>query len=129
MTIKSKTQPLCRYCGKPIAKRTESVNFNERPSRPDLRGIKPLSRAEAQRLVNGKIVSVRWTVPKRLERGEFEPTGEPRFISQVGLWDGESYVDEFFCNGDHAKSFGYSAAQKGMVTAAWQAATLKRRAA
>jgi hypothetical protein len=102
-----KLPPLCRYCGKPIRKRTESVSFSTF-ARADLKGVKPHSIAEAQRHVNGKIVSVRWTTPTKLDHGEFVDTGEPRYIDRVSVWDGESYIDEFFCNGDHAQRYAYA---------------------
>lgn len=100
------TAPLCRWCGKPIAKRTVShwfgqgsqegsgywINHAERPKTVD----------EAQRFVNGQIVSVR-------RRGYGGAAGE---ISSVGVWDGESYRDDDFHADTCARAFGYAMAEK-----------------
>ncbi|WP_052637981.1 hypothetical protein [Pseudorhizobium banfieldiae] len=94
-------QPLCRYCGKPLRKSVVTVALNSRQpkwrggiSRPD----RPSSKEEAQRLFNEVIVSLRYGED---ERG--------RYVSEVGLWDGVTYRDRFFCKGEHAQQFAYSA--------------------
>lgn len=124
-------QPLCRYCGKAIRKRTRSVLFN----RPDNRGAnpyticrpeKPKSRKEAQGLFNETIVSLRWT------RGEEYGAKQAGFdyISTCSIWDGESYEDEFFCNGEHARMFGYAAARmkdRTLAMPAWFEAVKKQK--
>jgi ATP-dependent phosphoenolpyruvate carboxykinase len=86
-----KTPPLCRYCGKPIPKKTDIVWFN---------GIKhrPASRADVQRLVNGQVVSVSWHHDRS-------------FIYRAGIWDGESYADKFFDTQTCAARFGRWAAR------------------
>jgi hypothetical protein len=56
----------------------------------------PQTKAEAQKLTNLKVISVR-----RCSEG----------IDMVGVWDGESYVDEFFCNGKHALNYAYGMVQ------------------
>lgn len=97
-------RPLCRYCGKPIAKRATTVYF-EKAITQYMRDTgfsrhvlgQPTTKAEAQRLVNQEIVSV--------ERHHSEDA-----IYKVSVWDGESYVDEFFCNGTHAKDYAYMVA-------------------
>lgn len=119
MAFKSATQPLCRFCGKRIPKHTTRVYFGRRfgadsdwsRSIPD---HKPADRAAAQRLVNEQIVSTKWDWPKKIAAADYFDSGEdhePNFISEVTVWDGESYQDEFFCNGDHAQRFGYAAAR------------------
>lgn len=103
MPFKSDTQPLCRFCGKPIAKRTIRHYFGKRPDycrRSDWsvdHVEQPATMADAQRLINEQIVSVR--------------RDRRRMISDVGAWDGESYVDEFFCKGECARRFGYAMAR------------------
>lgn len=105
------SRPHCRYCGKAIAKRTTAVRFVV-----ELKGHmkgdqftryvvgRPTTKAEAQKLVNEEIVSVkRGADPWNMAGGEY--------VSEAGLWDGESYVDKYFCNGAHAKDFAYMVAR------------------
>lgn len=115
MAFKSKTQPLCRFCGKPIKKATVIVYFDRdfgSMSRM-VKGVRPKTQAEAQRHVNETIVAVRWNRPKTIKASEMthrDQEIEPRWIEQAYVWDGETYEDELFCNGDHARQFGYAAA-------------------
>lgn len=106
-------QPLCRYCGKPIAKRTERFWITTRTDtvhRGDI-VVEALPRtvAEAQRLTNNRIVSVQRTLNKRE-------------IDSFTTWDGETYIDWAFCNGDHARLFGYAAARAGNAMKAYNEA-------
>lgn len=120
MPFKSRAQPRCRYCGTPIRKHVRTVWF----VRPDQGGSDsdfvryvrlapgewPKTLAECQRLTNWKVVSVR--------RGMGET------ISRFGEWDGESWSDEFFCNGGHAARMGYLLCrQYGYGTDKWRKAT------
>lgn len=151
MKFKSKTQPLCRYCGKPIAKHTETVSVHEKQPKttyeePEVvqvdgkweRTGKTVTRnyamgrylvgsfqtkAQVQRLLNETIVSVQYNRPMR----DGEPTGH-KYIDKVTVWDGESYADEFYCTGEHAKAMGYAAARAGKATADYNEALLKQRA-
>jgi hypothetical protein len=82
------TGPLCKVCGKPVPKTTVSHNFGQKvASRRYASWIdhieKPANRAEAQRLINGQIISVQWSW--RNEPG-------PRYIISANVWDGESYA-------------------------------------
>lgn len=104
----------CRYCGKPTPKRTVTHWFGrDNEGHPSDYWIshkeRPRSKSEVQRLVNGQIVSVRWS------RGEEYGAKQAGFdfITRASVWDGESYADKFFCNGDHAKRFGYAMARIG----------------
>lgn len=122
-------QPLCRYCGKKIAKRTRTVIFGQTRYRPDddhtiFREEKPASKAEAQRVLNQEVVSVRWyrTVPLRDDWSRDPRDPGHDFIEQATTWDGESYADSFFCNGEHAKRFAYVMAKAGHATQAYQEA-------
>jgi hypothetical protein len=110
-------QPLCRYCGKAIRKKTETIRFGcadgDAARFAHMRTERPRDKAEAQRYGNGQVVSVRYsetaciTVPGG---GSHKVTRVPRYVEEASYWDGESYVDWAFCNGDHARRFGYSAA-------------------
>lgn len=99
--------PLCRYCGKPIGKRTKTIMFGcvEQETRDSewlaTRSEKPVNREEVQRLVNQTLVSVRYTQ-------EYE--GD-RYIHQANVWDGSSYKDDYFCSTDHAQAFAYAVVQ------------------
>ncbi|GGB09131.1 hypothetical protein GCM10011491_41360 [Brucella endophytica] len=117
------SQPLCRYCGKKIAKKTETIYFGPEAaahvtdfasSRPEY----PTSKEEVQRLVNGQVVGVSWS------RGEdyYAKKAGCDFIFKASTWDGESYQDPFFCNGEHAKRFAYALARAGHATQAYQKA-------
>jgi hypothetical protein len=79
--------PLCKVCGKPVPKVTRSVSFGCRTERRYSTGHlqlteKPANLAEAQRFINGRIISHKWSW-----RDE-----DPRWIESVNVWDGESYV-------------------------------------
>jgi hypothetical protein len=114
------SDPLCRFCGVPIRKKTTTVYFktggqdwqrgdNEHWRYLTVREM-PKTQAQCQRLVgNGKVMSVRKTY-------------DGKAISYCSVWDGAAYVDLFFCNGDHAKQFGYAAAQAGHAMPAYNKA-------
>lgn len=132
MTFKSTTQPLCLWCGKHIRKSTSPHWFGHNVGfyaasrdRSFHHGERPTSREEAQRYINEQIVSVEWS--RLTHDGEVLPRSQ-QFIHRVGVWDGESYDDEFFCNGDHSRRFAYAAARKGLAMPAYNEALRKRRA-
>lgn len=116
--FRSPAQPRCRYCGGKIGKHTTTRYFvpedqeSFRQGSLYLDAIKgtPRNRAEAQRLVNQKIVAVRYSNP---DVGDGRKHG--RFIDQVSLWDGESYVDQFFCGGTCVDRFAYAMARAGYM--------------
>lgn len=99
-------RPLCRYCGKPIAKRTRTVFFGRQQQKLDdywsERTEKPRSKQEAQRLLNAEIVSVSWSAI-----GDDDGN---KYVHKVTTWDGVRYVDPYFCNGSHAQKFAYACA-------------------
>lgn len=136
MAFKSSTQPLCRYCGKGIRKHTDSVYFGSDTGAGGIRPTKPKTVAEAQAQINhGRIVAHRyhWTAAEiaegRRRHGLYqEATPESNYIRLAHVWDGESYVDEFFCNGDHAQRFAYVMARTGAQTVAHQNAVKARKA-
>lgn len=114
--------PLCRYCGEPIKKKTRTVYLRARELTPHEQGphefcsyvqveALPATIAECRKLTNNQVVAL-----KRTEDG--------RAISYFSTWDGTSYVDDFFCNGDHARRFAYVFAKAGHATKAWQLATI-----
>jgi hypothetical protein len=102
MTHKSKIQPYCRMCGKAIKKRTGIVNL-QHPESVTLLHMggefwrhvagNATTKAECQRYTNHKVVSI-----------SRRPDGSIRSFSE---WDGESYVDPFFCNGSCCKDYAY----------------------
>lgn len=131
MSHKAKTQPLCRYCGRAIAKHTHYVRFGSM-AKAELKTVRPQSRAEAQAYVNTmqneprQIVSLRWAmkfmdgythdhVPYASDISTMARSRRKLqtrdYIDYVGTWDGESYTDPFFCNGRHASDFAYVCAR------------------
>lgn len=119
MTFKSTAQPLCRYCGGPIRKHTTMtmlhIPHKDRTVSLDYTDVDklPTTKAEAQKHTNGQIMSVRRTL-------------DDKAIDQFSSWDGETYVDEFFCKGEHAKRFAYVMAKADMVTDAYNQARAKQ---
>lgn len=92
--------PLCRACGKPIAKQVREVEFGRAAPGHDFQSSKPeipATVAEARRYVNGIIVSSR-----RGHQGNL----------RVGVWDGETYVDPHFHSNGCAERFGRSMARE-----------------
>ena len=117
--------PLCRYCGTPIAKRTRRVWLHTKPrhgcrddsiARTIVVAAFPTTKAECHKLTNWHVSSV----------SKAARSGREGFKDEIDCfteWDGESYVDQFFCTGNHAKLFAYASARAGHVMAAWQEAT------
>lgn len=110
-------RPLCRRCGKPIRKRTVTMQFQrDRESRESHwidSTANPKSKAEVQRLSNFEVVSIRWSEEKT-------------YITQATVWDGESYVSRFFCTNTCAIGFAHIMARAGHATHAY-AEALKNR--
>lgn len=102
--------PLCRQCAKSIPKATTRVWLEIKPgdyrntslSRHIVVDRYPTTIEECRRLTNLKVVAVR-------KRGDGT-------IQSFFEWDGLSYVGRFFCSGDHARLFGYLAAERGFAT-------------
>lgn len=114
---KSSTQPLCRYCAKPIKKTSLMVLIcRERTqyhsdtlfSRYAHTAEPVKSKAECEKLTNQQVLSVSWS---RGSTADYDPAPEKDEITSFGEWDGESYDDLFFCSGAHAKDFAYSLAR------------------
>lgn len=130
MAFKSSVQPLCRYCGKGIGKHTHTIWFGMGNSHMSsdyftYRDEKPTSKAEVQRLVNQQVVSVGWSKSwKNVDGVDVEVRSH---IDKATTWDGESYVDEFFCTQEHARRFGYAAARGGSAMKAYNDAMAIRR--
>ncbi|HEY1448408.1 MAG TPA: hypothetical protein VGF33_07705 [Caulobacteraceae bacterium] len=100
--------PLCKVCGKPAPKITVTHWFgNDRPGHPGVsvnHPEKPATREEAQRLVNGEIVSMKMSW--RSEAG-------PRYVASANVWDGESYLwDGHFHAQGCAAAFGLAMAKQ-----------------
>lgn len=121
--------PHCRYCGGLIRKETTRVYFKPEASKFDNTslgsaysyGPYPQTREEAQQRTNGQIVSVSRRIEHSYVGNESVPTDVG--IDHVTVWDGSTYVDPFFCNGDHAKRFAYVMARAGLKTEAYALAT------
>lgn len=114
--------PLCRYCGKPIGKETRIVypvleltkymrNNNTQFIRYLVVPAFPKSKAECQALTNWTVVATKWA-----EVYDDDHVLSKPYIRIFHEWDGSSYKDEYFCNGAHAKSFGYVMACAGYGT-------------
>lgn len=105
--------PRCVYCSAPIRKRTRTnwIETKRKPHMTDstfMRHIvcdeQPADIAACRKLTNELVVSV-----QRYQGGR---------IRSFGSWDGVSYVDQFFCNGSHARKFAYALARLGYKLAA-----------
>lgn len=115
--FRSNSQPLCRYCGGKIGKWTRVVylrgHFCFRLRHDDIFSRSLDATADDIRhcriLTNQKVVAVK--------RGTY--AGQSCVVC-FSEWDGESYRDEFFCNGDHARRFGYAAARAGYTMDKWR---------
>lgn len=114
-----KKPPLCRYCGGRIAKQPKTVWLRQSQPIGGVTGSKfvvveeyPTTIAQCQRLTNDKILSVR-----KSDSGN---------ITRFSTWDGETYVDKFFCNGAHARNFAYVCAHAGHVMKSYTAAKEKQ---
>jgi len=142
--FKSKTQPLCRYCGALIKKHGESVYVYAEPPRDQYV-------EEIQGFVGGRMVKTgeriqkihvpRHVVGQPKTKSECQSLADRSFnhpvsvisisrsgegIRRFNIWDGETYVDEFFCNGEHARRFGYETARTGMAMPAYNRAVKNR---
>jgi hypothetical protein len=126
--FKSNKQVFCRWCGKRIAKHATHVNVREEPSHYDRKsswndyiylgkGNRLRSKTECQKHTNQKILSVSY-------RDQWIDDVNDRYVSYFNIWDGESYVNEFFCSGTCAQQMGRAAAAKGFSTKAWRTAQL-----
>ena len=114
MTFKSAAQPSCLWCHKPIAKDTIRHNMTTPAqwgqSFKQRFDAMPKTKADCQKLTNETVVSVEYQYETD---NNYDQTGR-RVIHSYSTWDGESYKDQFFCNGEHAKAFGYAAAHHGL---------------
>lgn len=110
MPFKSSTQPLCRCCGKKIAKWTTSAYLwnaggsnkmaDERLSRNvyiDDPAAWPKTKADCQKISNQTVISI-------------QRHGDGR-VWVFAEWDGESYKDGTFCTNNCAIDFAYGMAK------------------
>lgn len=117
--FRSEHQPLCRNCGKPIAKHTESVYPTG--TRNEDSGL--YSKADCQKGRNDIVVSIEFSYETN---DYFERTGH-RWVSRFTVWDGETYIDQFFHNGECARKMGYLYARGGQATRAYNEALAKQQ--
>lgn len=105
--------PLCRFCGTPIRKLTETHWIRSKPPEGiDTREYtigEFRSKAELQKVTNHRVVSVSYYEDTEYYRGY----GKAGLIWKYSTWDGETYVDPYFCTGDHAKRFAYACCDNG----------------
>lgn len=124
MSFKSQEQPLCRCCGKRVPKFTERVWVDDKETdygRRNGHAVGPLySIAECQQRTNLRVVSVQYD--RNADRGV-----KGRKVWSFTTWDGESYVDAFFCGGTCVDRFAYVMARAGDCTNAYNDAIAKRR--
>jgi ribosomal protein L24E len=124
--------PLCRYCGKPIKKVTCTIYVREGERQQYetdslfIRYIYPVDRprslADCQKLSKDQVVSMRYG--RKWDGDAEQSTG---FVSIFTTWDGKSYTDDYFCNGEHARNFGYVCAREGRCTSDYNAALTVQR--
>lgn len=118
--------PLCVYCGGAIRKRTTTVwvraggrRAEHGPDSKFSRHIFPVTApttiAECRRLTNLTVTAV-------------TRSADGKTITRFHEWDGESYEDRFFCNGDHARRFAYVMAGEGRCMPEYNAAVRARAA-
>lgn len=124
MVFESEVPPLCRCCGKPIAKRVDQVWFGSNLGDSDLRKETfPRSKQEVQTLVNGTVISVRW---QRFGDSEIVSSNRAKaggdYIFCASVWDGVSYDDEFFCSTRCTRDLAYACAREGRVFGAYNKA-------
>jgi hypothetical protein len=126
-------RPLCRYCGKPIPKRTTTVWFEETQEDVDRKAPtatfyrylvgSPMTKEDAQSLVNETIVHI---TRGAFRNGRFDKA----YIGRASTWDGTSYTDDHFCKRECAEDFGHIVARDRpeLATAAYNAALKKQKA-
>lgn len=124
MTHTAPTQPLCRWCAKPISKtlrrvwlrKSTDIQFSQSTfSRcVAIDGEWPKNKNECARLTNQTITSV-----SKSHDGEVQSFNE---------WDGETYENEFFCTNTCAINMGFAAVgeKHGMSTKRYRDAIAKR---
>lgn len=103
---KMPSQPFCICCGSAIAKftRTEHISWSKIKS-----GEAPRNRADLATLTNLRVISVRYWRDQ-------DGSAAQRFIDRYSTWDGESYVDQYFCDGTCGSRFAYIMANSGHMT-------------
>lgn len=120
-------QPRCRWCGRLIPKYSYTVFVKEEPGPHDAhgryvytgKGKRLRSKAECIPLTSQTVLAVSYSE----ERNDYHGPVTDRYISHFTVWDGATYQDRFFCNGNHARAMGYAAAERGWSSKSWGAMT------
>ena len=111
-------QPLCRSCGKPIAKNTHRVWLDTKGEYGNTKvDALPRTVKDCRKLANGEILHIWRNTP---ERGGG--------IYSFSWWDGETYKDQFFCTQQCAVKLAYACARGGQVLPAYNEANAKEEA-
>lgn len=124
MTVAKSPPPLCRFCGKPIAKKTVAIQFINVPRQGHMVDSKYRRFIEC-----GALPATIQEVRERVHDLEILTVRDHCSKKGIGIafgWDGHSFHDLYFCNSEHARKFGYTAAINGMSSMAYQKEIRKR---
>ena len=111
--FESATQPYCLCCQKKIPKYTERVYVG---SYGRLLHKYLHTKKECQELHNGTggketVISVRYVRPTWQGNVKIYPKG--KYILDFSVWDGVSYINQYFCKATCAIGYAYEMADKG----------------
>jgi hypothetical protein len=122
VTYRSSKQPYCLWCHKRIPKTT--THHLTSKTTFEFTTSAPVTLEDLKKLTNEQIVSVKYhyenesyedmTPAEIYAKRYVRHVSGRRTIYAYTTWDGLSYKDEFFCNGEHARTFGYAAARHGL---------------
>lgn len=111
MPVKCSSQPFCRYCGRPTAKRTTTVypyTDGDRLRVHPEPGERLRSKADCQKRTNQQVMSVAY----HEERSNLNDELIDRYVTTFTIWDGESYEDDLFDTNRCAIRFARVAARQ-----------------
>jgi predicted component of type VI protein secretion system len=103
-------QPTCLGCRRKIPKHCDNVYLSK--------DAEYHNKSEVERATNQRVVSIRYSDDWHHVEDDNASSGSRlvrktgKLVSSYSTWDGESYVDEFFCNGTCMRRFAYAAARR-----------------